>query len=153
MIPQVALPDDGNAGKDGDKQDALGQDAGRQKIEVRHTTGGNSPGTGKHLSEDEQPQCRLHRPRQQFGRVVTQFANLHFGNCERLLKKMDAQGQERYLWRQYMASQAAEWCASFLQFHDSFLLILASLPRSERIRRPASPLRLQWTPSVRQVSP
>lgn len=143
----------GDAGKDGDKQHTLGQDAWGHKIQVGHAPGGNGPDTRKHFPEDEQPQGRLHGTGQQFGRVMTQLAHLHVGDGKRLLHETDDAGEGSCSSCRCRASQAAERCVAFLQSHDRFLLIPESLRRNARRHHRASPLRHQETPSVRSAFP
>jgi hypothetical protein len=101
------------------------------QIQVGKTASGNGTDTGKHLTKDEQPQSWLHRTRQQLSRVVAQLTHFHFSNGKSLLHKTNTIGQwAPSAWLGW-SNQAAERCAAFLQFHDSFLLIPEYLPRSE----------------------
>ncbi len=88
--PQVPLPDDGDAVKDGDEQDALGQDAGGHKVQVRQAAGGDGPRPGKDLPEHQQPQRRLDGAGEQFGGVVANFAQFQFGNDQGLVDESGA---------------------------------------------------------------
>src|SRR5208337_5496311 len=82
--PQVPFPDDGDAVKDGDEKDTLGQDAGGHKVQVRQAAGGDGPRPAEDLPEHQQPQRRLYGAGEQFGGVVANFAQFQFGNNQRL---------------------------------------------------------------------
>ena len=82
---QVALPDGRDAVEDGDEQHALGEDAGRQKVEIGHVAGRNRPDARKDLAEDEQPQSRLDGTCEQLRRVTAQLECLERGDREGLV--------------------------------------------------------------------
>ncbi len=79
---QIALPDNGDAVKDGDEQDALGKDAGRHVIDVGNVAGGNGADLGEYLAEHQQPKRRLDRAGDEFRRIVAQLANFQLGDDE-----------------------------------------------------------------------
>jgi hypothetical protein len=84
MIPQIALPDHGDAVENRDEQDTLRQDAGRHEIDIRQVAGGNRATAREHLPEHQQPERRLHCACQEIGRVMAELSRLHLRYRQRL---------------------------------------------------------------------
>ena len=72
----VAVPDDLDAVEDRDEQRGLGDDAGREEVEVGHVPGRDGVQVGEGLAEDEQPERGLDGPGEQLGPVVAQLLQL-----------------------------------------------------------------------------
>ncbi len=78
---EIALPDRRDAIKDRGKEHALGENAGREEIEIASVLRAEPAHLRHHLAEQQQPDRGLQRARQQLAGIVTQFA--HFGVGDR----------------------------------------------------------------------
>lgn len=143
---QVALPDNADAIEDRDEEDALGENARGHEVQVGQAAGRNRPNLAEHLAEDDEPERRLHRARQQLGGVVAKLARLHVGDGERLVQEPCG----GFKWipgpRQSQTSRVVGLCGGLSQFHGRLLLPPGYRRRSARRRHPASRLPGRATP-------
>src|SRR5450759_1526902 len=77
---KVALPDDSDAIEDRAEQDALCKDSGRDERKIAQLPGMDAANLGENLSEHHQPQHRLHRAGDDFGRIADEFDQFYFNN-------------------------------------------------------------------------
>ena len=81
---KVALPDRRKAVEDRHEQDALGEHAGRQEVDVGAARARQSAHVGHDLAEQHQPQDRLHRAADEVHGVVPQLQDLGVGHRHHL---------------------------------------------------------------------
>src|SRR6266700_2496889 len=127
---QVTLPDNGDTRKDGDKEDALGQDAGSHKIQVRPSAGGDGTDMTQDLAKNQQPQGRLDGSREHIGRIVPQFTRFQPYNGERFHNKAFDGSQKTLFGELFSPAASSDTNQLVVLFggcvlsHDNFLLIL-----------------------------
>src|SRR6266702_2533140 len=127
---QVTLPDNGDTRKDGDKEDALGQDAGSHKIQLMPSAGGDGTDMTQDLAKNQQPQGRLDGSREHIGRIVPQFTRFQPYNGERFQKKAFDGSQKTLFWELFSPAASSDTNQLVVLFggcvlsHDNFLLIL-----------------------------
>ena len=139
---QVALPDNGDTRKDGDKEDALGQDAGCHKIQVGPPSGGNGPHMTQDFAKNQQPQGRLDGSSEHIGRIVPQFTCLQPYNGERFHNKA-FDGSQKTLFGELFplanssdTTQLVVLSGGCVLCHDNFLLFLGYCRYNKRTLHP-----------------
>jgi len=67
----------------------LGENAWSDEIQVGYVAGGNRPRLREYLAKEEQPECRLDCPPEQFRKAVVELAYIDLSDYERLLQNPD----------------------------------------------------------------
>ena len=96
---EVTLPDDVDAIKNGDKENALRQDPGSDEVQIRNVAGVHRPAAREHFPEDQQPKRGLEGAGDEFGEIVPQLTQLKLGDDKCLVnetgKRVDECGGHR----------------------------------------------------------
>src|SRR5437773_3713621 len=79
---QITFPDCRDPVEDRGKQNALGKNAGSEKILVIDCADGHAANAAHYISENDKPEDWLNRTHQQFKWIVLEFYELGSGNGE-----------------------------------------------------------------------
>src|SRR5438093_5440108 len=115
--PQIAFPDRRDPVEDRGEQNALGKNAGSEKILVIDCADVHAPNAAHHIFENHKPENRLNGTHQQFKWIVLEFYELCIRYGERVRYEFNKRRLDtafRYVF---------EYFCACVGLHDSYLRI------------------------------